>query len=218
MAPRSPLFYDVSVSADKRRRARARGMSGAFTTQERGCEWPGCQDKAEYRAPASREQLDQYRWFCLDHVREYNRSWNYFADFTESELDQQMRADRTWERPTWKLGKGAKAPQGPHAEGNAWARWGFTDPMDVLGEAATINRGDPETKPRRRLMGEEKRAMDVLGLPHDLTSRADVRKRFRELVRDLHPDMNGGDTSDAERLSRVMRAWDILKRSRNFTD
>lgn len=217
MTSRSPLFYDVSVSADKRRRARVRGMSGAFATQEKCCEWPGCQAKAEYRAPVSRERLNDYRWYCLKHVREYNRSWNYFSDFSEEELDAQIRADRTWERPTWKLGQ-KPVRGGPHADGQAWTRFGYDDPFEVLGDNATINHGDPEDKPKRRLLGEEARAMDMLGLPHDITSRAEVRSRFRELVRDLHPDMNGGDKADAERLGRVLRAWDILKKSRNFQD
>lgn len=218
MSSRSPLFYDVSVSADKRRRARVRGMTGAFTSHEKCCEWEGCEAKAEYRAPVSRERLNEYRWFCLDHVRQFNQSWNYFSDYSEDEIDAQIRADRTWERPTWKLGKEKPKKGGPHSDGKAWARWGFQDPFEVLGEAATINKGDPEDKPKRRLMGEEARAMDVLGLPHDVTSRAEVRQRFRELVRDLHPDMNGGDSSDSERLSRVMRAWEILKKSRSFSD
>ena len=217
MTSRSPLFYDVSVSADKRRRARLRGMSGAVASQEKTCDWPGCEKKAEYRAPVSRERLDEFRWFCLDHVRQYNQSWNYFADYSEDELDAQIRADRTWERPTWKLGK-APSRNGPHSDGMAWARFGFSDPMDVLGEAATINKGDPADRPKRRLLGEEAKAMDVLGLPHDVTSRSEVRARFRDLVKDLHPDMNGGSTEDAERLGRVMRAWDILKKSRNFQD
>ncbi|MEM6906346.1 MAG: J domain-containing protein, partial [Pseudomonadota bacterium] len=211
------LDYDVSVSADKRRRQRVRGMSGCVASGgERTCDWPGCNREAAYRAPVSRERLNEFRWYCLEHVRQYNKSWNFFADYTESEIDAQMRADRTWERPTWKLGKAPAAS--PHGDGRAWARWGFSDPHEVLGDAATINGGAEAPGPKRRLLGEEARALDVLGLAHDITSRAEIRQRFRELVRDLHPDMNGGDTSDSERLSRVLRAWDILKKSRNFTE
>ena len=71
MAPRPSIFdYDVSVSADKQRRQRRRGMSGAFETSTRRCEHPGCDAEAAYRAPRSPQHLDEYRWFCLDHVRE----------------------------------------------------------------------------------------------------------------------------------------------------
>lgn len=223
MPPRSPLDFDISVSADKRRRARARGMTGEVESSTRECEWPGCENRGTYRAPASPERLNEYRWFCLDHVRAYNKSWNFFAGWSEEELDAQVRADRTWERPTWNLKDGprARAQHWPHAEGQAWARWGFKDPLDVLGDAATQNPGavEPEKKRRfRRLSMEEARAMDTLGLPHEIESLGEVRTRYRELVKDLHPDMNKGNRTDEARLARVIRAWDILKQSRSFRD
>ena len=222
MPHRSPFDYDISVAADKRRRARLRGMSGAVESSTRQCEWPGCEHKGAYRAPASPEKLHEFRWFCLGHVREYNRAWNYFEGWSEEDLDAQSRADRTWERPTWGLreGLGKRAHAWPHAEGKAWARWGFSDPLEVLGEAATRNPAEPRETGRRfrRLTGEEQVAMDTLGLPHEVEARAEVRARYRELVKDLHPDMNGGARTDEARLGRVLRAWDILRQSRSFRD
>ena len=221
MSRRPPLEYDISVSADKRRRARLRGMSGAVETSTRSCEWPGCKEKGAYRAPSSPENLNDYRWFCLDHVREYNKSWNFFAGYTEEDLDAQIRSDRTWERPTWSFKEGVnkRRAHSPHSAGNAWKRWGFKDPYEVLGENATQNPGEPvEGRRFRRLLREEQVAMDTLGLAHEVESRAEVRSRYRELVKDLHPDMNGGNRADEARLARVIRAWDILKGSRNFRD
>lgn len=220
MKRRSPLEFDISVGADKRRRARERGFTGKLAAGERACEWPGCPDHAEYRAPASPKELDRFRWFCLDHVRAYNSAWNYFEGWSESDVAAKWRSDTTWERPTWSLGKGplgGRAKIGGHAEGRAWERYGMTDPFEVLGDNATMNPGPvPGEKPRRLLTRQEQQAMDELGLPHQVETRAEVRARYRELVKDLHPDMNGGERQDEERLGRVLRAWDILKASRNF--
>jgi hypothetical protein len=222
MAPRSPLDYDVSVAADKRRRQRARAASGAFETSYRHCDWPGCTVTGQYRAPHSPDRLNEFRWFCLDHVRQYNAGWNFFADWSEQELNAQSRADRVWERPTWAFGKGPKVPFGsqPHAEGNAWERWGFHDPFEVLGDAATRNPGQAtnENLTRRRMTREEQVAMDALSLSYHVETRTEVRARYRELVKDLHPDMNGGNNPDPDRLARVLKAWQILRKSRNFTD
>ena len=222
MPPRSPLDFDISVTADKARRAREKRMTGAVGSTGKSCEWPGCEETGAYRAPASPERLQEFRWYCLDHVREYNRAWNFFSGWTEEELDEQARADRTWERPTWTFKEGIKKPGShwPHAEGQAWARWGFTDPLEVLGEAATQNPGaQSERRTRfRRLTRDEQRAMDTLGLPHEIENRSEVRSRYRELVKDLHPDMNGGNRTDEGRLARVIRAWDILTGSRSFRD
>lgn len=222
MPPRSIFDYDVSVAADKRRRTRERGMSGALGAGERACEWPGCAAKAAYRAPTSPERLHEYRWFCLEHVREYNAGWNFFRDWSEDELSRQLEADRVWERPTWALGEGPSRAPGrhPNGEGRAWARFGFADPFEVLGENATINPPPDEDapKPKRRLSREEQRAMDTLDLPHQVEGRATIRARYRSLVKDLHPDMNGGQNPDPDRLRRVLRAWDVLKKSRHFKD
>ncbi|MEM1346228.1 MAG: molecular chaperone DnaJ, partial [Pseudomonadota bacterium] len=103
MTQRSPFDFDVSVSAAKRARARGRGrgMSGAVEHSTRQCDWPGCTACGQYRAPVSPERLNEYHWFCLEHVRQYNRSWNYFAEFSDEEFDAWTRDANAWERPTW---------------------------------------------------------------------------------------------------------------------
>ncbi len=222
MRTRSPFDYDVSVAADKRRRQRPRGMTGAFATSERPCEWPGCQSAGQYRAPRSARRPNEFRWFCLDHVRQFNSEWNFFAEFTEEEFDAMLESTRVWERPTWSLGRVPSWALGlhPHNEGHAWARWGFTDPLEVLGSAATLNPGPPGEQDvmRRRLSREEREAMDVLGVAYSVEARAEVRARYRELILTLHPDMNGGENPEPERLARVLRAWQVLRVSHNFKD
>ena len=224
MPPRAPFDYDVSVSADKAKRQRRRGMTGAVEGSTRRCEHPGCARRAEYRAPRSPEELDRYRWFCLDHVREYNARWNYFRDHEPDELQDHVDRARLWERPTWRFGdapRGAARMQGmhPHGEGRAWERYGLRDPFDVLGENATINRADPapQAPKRRKLPANLRRALDILGAP-DTETRKELRRRYRDLVKDLHPDMNGGDRRDEARLRRVLWAWEQIKGSSAFAE
>ncbi|MGG7568515.1 molecular chaperone DnaJ [Rhodovulum sp. DZ06] len=227
--PRSIFDFDVSVSADKARRQRKRGMSGAFESSSRPCEHPGCEAAGAYRAPRSPQQLDEYRWFCLDHVREFNKSWNFYEDWSEDEIERQMRSDSVWDRPTWSWKDVPKSPIGqhPHAEGRAWARFGFNDPLDALGENATINPGaaaaeadrakDLAARALRRLPPNERKALSVLG-EDGIRPKPEIRKSFRELVKSLHPDMNGGSREDEQRLTQVLWAWDQIKGSRNFPD
>ena len=76
----------------------------------RRCDWPGCEDMGEYRAPKNRG-LRSYYWFCLDHVRGYNTSWNYYEGMSADEIEQARRDDVTWNRPSWRLGGvGARSP------------------------------------------------------------------------------------------------------------
>ncbi|MEM6421018.1 MAG: J domain-containing protein [Pseudomonadota bacterium] len=211
------------MTADKRRRARARGMSGRVDTAECRCEWPGCDAPAQYRAPRSPDDTNSFRWFCLEHVRQYNQAWNFFQNVDREGFEAAAEAARVWDRPTWRLGSNPfanRVTNNPHSDGDAWARWGFSDPHDVLGENATLNPGNTagDPRPRRRLTREEQAAMDTLGLSHDIATRSEVRARYTELVKQLHPDMNGGHNPEPHRLDRVLKAWKILRKSRNFSE
>lgn len=206
---RSPFDFDISVGADKKRRARSRGMSGAVETSSRVCDKPGCTAAGKFRAPKSRDNLEEFNWFCLEHVREYNLKWNFFENHSEEELEKQFAADRVWERPTEPF-KGASG----HPEGRAWQRLGVDDPFAVLGENATMN---PGSATKRKLPPKERKAVTILEA-EDHETKAEIRKRYKALVKILHPDMNGGKRDDEDRLAEVVWAWDQIKDSRSFKD
>ena len=67
------------------------------------CEWKGCNKKGIYRAPKNRENLREFRWFCLEHIREYNKNWNYFSGLSQKEIEKELKEDFTWHLPTWPM-------------------------------------------------------------------------------------------------------------------
>lgn len=210
MTQKSPFDFDIRVSADKKRRKTGRrGMSGAFETSTRVCEHPGCEEAGQYRAPKSPDTLDDYWWFCRDHVREYNLKWNFFAGKTEEEFETFLDNSRVWDRPTKPFRKVTE-------EGRAWSRLGVEDPHEILGQNATRNPGRATTG-TRRLPPTERKALEILDA-RDTWSRTEIRKQYKSLVKDLHPDMNGGNRDDEERLQEVVWAWDQIKDSRNFRE
>ena len=210
MVKPDPFGFDISVSADKKKRTRGRrGMSGAFETSTRVCEHPGCQERGQYRAPKSPDSLDEYFWFCKTHVREYNLKWNFFDGSSEEDLLDQMDRDRVWERETKPFGKRSD-------ETRAWQRLGIDDPHQVLGDKATRNPGKSVTG-TRKLPPTERRALEILEAK-DHWTKAEVRKQYKALIKVLHPDMNGGDRSHEEQLQEVVWAWDQIKESRWFRD
>ena len=217
MAGRDPFGFDISVSADKKRRARGRrGMSGAFETSSRQCEHEGCEAPGKYRAPKHPDNLDDFLWFCLEHVRAYNLKWNFFENHSEEELERQFAADKVWDRPTKPFGKRAPGGQSAAAEAKAWARLGIDDPHEVLGDKATRNPGTGRGQSHaRRLPPTERRALSILDA-QDHWTKAEIRKQYKSLVKDLHPDMNGGNRDDEDRLQEVVWAWEQIKISRSF--
>src|SRR6056297_3208887 len=208
MSKSDPFGFDMSVSSAKKKNPRGRrGMSGASETSTRVCEHEGCNEAGKYRAPKAPDVLDEYYWFCKDHVREYNLKWNFFHGVTEDEMTEQVDKDRVWDRPTKPFGK-------PGEEQRAWARLGVDDPHQILGENATLNPGKSVTG-TRKLPPKERKAVEILEA-RDHWTKAEIRKQYKSLVKDLHPDMNAGNRADEERLQEVVWAWDQIKDSRHF--
>lgn len=221
MAKSDPFAFNISAAADKKKRARRRGMSGAVHSSTKVCEHPDCEEAGQFRAPRSPDAVEDFYWFCKTHIREYNTRWNYFSDHSPDELEEQMSRDKLWDRPTWSM-KGADGVPGAsgHPEGRAWQRFGFDDPHEALGENATINKGrapGEEGKPRRRLPPEDRRALHVMGAEDHLT-KSELRKVYKGLIKELHPDMNGGKRDDEEKLTEVVTAWEHLRQSRFIPD
>ena len=210
MSSRPPFEFNISAAAAKKRKtAGRRGMSGAFETADRPCDYPGCKEKGAYRAPKSPDLLDQYFWFCKDHIREYNLKWNFFQGTTDEEFQKFLDKNRVWERET--------KPFSRQGDGNAWARLGVNDPMALLGEKATRNPGRTSSAATRKLPPTERRAIEILDA-RDTMSKTEIRKVYKGLIKVLHPDMNGGDRSHEEQLQEVVWAWEQLKDSRYFRD
>jgi len=210
---RDPFNFDMRASTDKKKKTRTRrGMSGAVETSARQCQHPGCNETGQYRAPRARDQLDDYLWFCKDHAREYNLKWNFFDGQNEAEMQDTVETERSW---------GTTKPFGSAArEAKGWARHGIDDPHQVLGDKATQRRPG-QTRPggnaTRRLPSIERKALEVLDA-RDTWTRTEIRKQYKGLVKDLHPDRNAGNRADEERLQEVVWAWDQIKDSRSFRD
>lgn len=206
MSKTDPFGFDLSVSSAKKRNPRGRrGMSGASETSTRVCDQDGCGEPGKYRAPKAPDVLDDFFWFCKEHVREYNLKWNFFDGTTEAEINAQLSSDKVWERHTRPF---------TDPEARAWARLGIEDPHQVLGENATKNPGKGRTG-QRKLPPTERRALEILEAGDNWT-KADIRKAYKALIKVLHPDINGGDRSQEEQLQQVVWAWEQIKPSRNF--
>src|SRR5262245_32856337 len=114
-----------------RRRAKPLTATNGAHLDNRVCEAPGCFLAGDYRAPRARDRLTEYRWFCLQHVREYNSKWDYFAGLGADEIEAHIRADTTWRRPVWPLGA-------RRSNGGSYAH--IIDPFDLAGEVGLDER------------------------------------------------------------------------------
>ena len=160
------------------------------------CEMPGCGLPGAYRAPRSRTDLNHFRWFCLEHVREYNAAWDYYKGMSPEQIEAQLRADSSWQRPSWPLGKlGHQARLDTMLEEELHA-FAFT----------------PRAKPAPVLSAppELREALGVLGLAWPVTMQV-VKAKYKELAKRHHPDANGGDKAAEETLKTINLAYAALR-------
>jgi DnaJ domain len=175
------------------------------------CEWPDCQNKGSHRAPKGRENARESWHFCLDHVREYNQSYNFFSGMNADAVARYQKDALTGHRPTWKMGANGGVKKGA-AEADLDAA---LDPFSMFSEIngrANWRRG-PETEPKaetRKVMNAERKALQVMGLGPGATL-ADVKVKYKALVKQHHPDANGGDRSTEDRLIEIIKAYNYLK-------
>ena len=171
--------------------------------QMRLCEAPNCKEHGDFPAPKSREALRDYRYFCLDHVREYNKNWNYFSGMQGAALEQAIRDASTWERPSWKFGTSDKKGKGAGPSYRAEDLddlFGFFEDDITSTKAAAIEALDPE----------ERAAWALFGID-PTTDSALLKKRYNQLVKQHHPDRHNGDQKAEEKLKEINLAYSLLR-------
>lgn len=175
------------------------------------CEWPGCPGAGTHRAPKGRDAENQYFRFCLDHVREYNQSYNFFKGMSDDAVARWQKDALIGHRPTWRMGANSRTDNGaPEFHGGA-------DPFRLVNELNGSQRWGAHAEPPRRetrvVFNAERKALDVMGLDGSST-KEDAKARFKHLVKQHHPDANGGDRSTEDRLRDIIQAYNYLKTNR----
>jgi DnaJ domain len=206
MAQDSKFFDSIRISSGSRRPKRP---------EVHPCAWKGCKNTGAHRAPVGRGQEGRYHLFCIDHIRDYNANYNYFQGMTDSQVADFQKDALTGHRPTWKSGA------------NAWSHGTKTggrsaDP-DMMGSAKPPNdphgffswrakRSEDDDAPRRYVKPLERKSLDAMHLPETAT-KAEIKARFKELVKRHHPDANGGDTRSEDKLREIIQAYNHLKQA-----
>ncbi len=158
------------------------------------CEMPGCSDNGEHKAPKHRA-LDDYYRFCAEHIKEYNKAWDFFAGMSEREVQNHMTRSRYGDRPTWKYSADK-------------------DPEEELYKAAKDTYNNSDNNEKRKFQGDtttpEYEAMALMGLAPPINL-DEIKKRYKILAKKYHPDLNKDEPDAQELLKKINMAYTILK-------
>lgn len=160
------------------------------------CTMLGCDAPGEFRAPASNRapgSVAGWQWLCLDHVRDFNATYNYFDGLSPDEIAEAQSPLAGW----------------AHVAGGANG-YKFNDPLGMMDGRIGAAAAAPRRTPGGAILADRDiAALKTLGL--DATaSRADIRSAHRRLARAYHPDTNGGDRGAERKLQDVVQAYTHL--------
>ncbi|MBS0272599.1 MAG: J domain-containing protein [Proteobacteria bacterium] len=158
----------------------------------RTCDHEDCECAGDFRAPKSPYRLNEYFWFCLDHVREYNKRWDFYQGMSTEEIEASRISDITWNRPSWPVG--------------GW--------RTLLESVRYLDGIDPFLKVPPQvpsLPQPVQKAMGVLELALPITLEC-LKKQYKKLAKRHHPDLNPKDKQAEERLKVINEAYRVVKK------
>jgi curved DNA-binding protein CbpA len=181
------------------------------------CAWEGCEEKATHKAPMGRDNEGEYVWFCFDHVRDYNKNYNYFQGLDKDSIAKFQKEAATGHRPTWAMGTNRSGDLPPdHSEersASSTSQARMRDPYGFKARAAGVRPaggGSGAPRHQRKLKALERKSLEALNLGASATSE-DIKSTYKDLVKRYHPDANGGDRTNEDRLAEIIKAYKQLK-------
>ena len=161
------------------------------------CEWENCKEKGDYKAPIEKDDSKNYRWLCKEHIKLFNKSWNYFHGMNQGEIEDFLKSDMTWHRPTQQFGS---------SENFFNILWN-----NALSDKFKIFNGSNiyYTK-SKKLCEKDKDAFRIMGLEFS-DDWSVIQKKFKMLVKKFHPDKHAGNKMYEDRLKRITLAYSHLK-------
>ena len=160
------------------------------------CEWQNCNEIGKFKAPLEKDNSKNYKWLCAEHIKLFNKNWNYFEGMSQNEIEVFLKSDLTWHRPTQKFGS-------------------FDNFFNILWNNALSDKFIREDKifnssNNKKFSEKDKDAFRIMGLKFD-ADWPSIQKKFKTLVKKFHPDRNSNNKQFEDKLKKVTLAYSHLK-------
>ena len=162
------------------------------------CEWKNCKENGKFKAPLERDNSKKYKWLCEEHIKSFNKNWNYFEGMSQNEIENFLKSDITWHRPTQKFGSSDNFF-------NILWNHALSDKFNLFNGEKIINRLNS-----KKLSEKDRDAFRILGLEFN-TDWSIIQKKFKTLVKKFHPDRNSGNKQFEDKLKKITLAYSHLK-------
>ena len=164
------------------------------------CDWNNCLENGEFKAPIEKDNSKDYRLLCLNHIKEFNKNWNYFAGMSDKEVYQFLKSDMTWHKPTQSFSS---------SDNFFKILWNnaLKDEVNVLNKNNEL-----KNMSKFKFDKNDIKAFQVLDITIGLKWEK-IQNQFKKLVKKIHPYMNAGDKKYEEKLKIITLAYTQLKKT-----
>ena len=143
----------------------------------------------EYIQSLNYDNLKNYQWFCMEHIKEFNKNWNYHKKMDANEIENDIRFDTIWRRPTSSFGSGRKF-------------YNFTINGEDMGTFDNPAGFQPQSN---KLL----KSLSILKLDINTDIKL-IKKRYKELVKEHHPDVKGDSKKVIDKFREIVEAYNYL--------
>ena len=161
------------------------------------CEWRNCKEFGKFKAPAEKDNSKKFKLLCEEHIKIFNKSWDYFDGMSDDEVLNFLKSDVTWHRPTQKFGS-------PDNFFNILWNNALNDKFKIFNESGSSHIS------QKKLCKEDKDAFNIMGLDFNADIK-DLQKKFKVLVKKFHPDKHSGNKVYEDKLKKITMAYSHLK-------
>ena len=162
------------------------------------CEWEKCKESGKFKAPLEKDNSKKHRWLCEEHIKLFNKNWNYFEGMSQNEVENFIKSDVTWHRPTQKFGSS------DNFFNILWNN-AMSDKFNLFQDERIINNLNS-----RKLTAKDRDAFKIMGLESNADWKS-IQKKFKTLVKKFHPDKNAGNRKFEDKLKKITLAYSHLK-------
>ena len=162
------------------------------------CEWENCMEIGNYKAPMEKDNSKNYKWLCVEHIKLFNKSWDYFDGMNQNEIEIFLKSDMTWHRPTQKFGS---------SDNFFNILWN-----NALNDKFNFFKHEKNTHSlnEKKLSEKDIDAFKIMGLELN-ESWPIIQKKFKTLVKKFHPDKNSGNKQFEDKLKKITLAYSHLR-------
>ena len=162
------------------------------------CDWNNCLEEGSYKAPIEKDNSKKYRMLCLNHVREFNKNWNYFEGMNDDQICEFLKSDITWHKPTQSF-----------SSSDNFFKILWNNALKDGVNKYKIN-GQFDHMNQFKFNNNDIKAFSILGVSAGIKWEV-VQEKFKKLVKKFHPDMNAGNKKYEDKLKIITLAYTQLK-------